>query len=46
MTPPLVLPRTRAVILVGDYGSGKTEVAVNLSLALAATRERPVKAAD
>ena len=29
------LPRERVVLIVGNYGSGKTEVAVNLAIALA-----------
>lgn len=37
---------TRAVILVGDYGSGKTEIAVNLALQLAATQAYPIAIAD
>ena len=35
-----LLPRsTRGVLLVGDYGSGKTEVAVNLALRLSETHD-------
>jgi len=38
--------RISSYILVGDYGSGKTEVAVNLTLALAAQVTRSVAIAD
>ena len=37
---------TRCVILVGDYGSGKTEIAVNLALHLAAEGDRSLAIAD
>ena len=35
LPPKLLSAETRGVILVGDYGSGKTEIAVNLALNLA-----------
>jgi hypothetical protein len=38
------LPEHRIVVIVGNYGSGKTEVAVNLAIRLSGTR--PVSIAD
>lgn len=49
MPQPILDPQTplRTVLLVGDYGSGKTEVAVNLALHLAQTiPERQLTIAD
>lgn len=40
------LSNTRCVVLVGDYGSGKTEVAVNLALHLQQHDGRAVSIAD
>lgn len=46
MTPPLDIDSfPRGILLVGDYGSGKTEVAVNLALQLA-EKESGVAIAD
>ncbi len=43
---PFILPKERAIIIIGNYGSGKSEVAVNWALALRRSGVSPLAIAD
>ncbi|MBU1241049.1 cobalamin biosynthesis protein CbiA [Myxococcota bacterium] len=44
--PPFILPKERAIIIIGNYGSGKSEVAVNWAITLREWGVSPVAIAD
>ncbi len=43
---PFILPKERAIIIIGNYGSGKSEVAVNWTLQMRAQGVDPLSIAD